>query len=88
MSTLKKEPSSVASWTKKIDIFKKKLIFVPVNADNHWSLCVIVNPGLLYQPPAKSSEASDAMDVDREDETVSVELMDTEDEAEAKEGSW
>eukprot|EP01082_Thalassiosira_pseudonana_P012513 g11502.t1 g11502 contig5:1019505-1021842(+) len=35
MSTLKKEPSSVASWTKKIDIFKKKLIFVPVNADNH-----------------------------------------------------
>jgi Ulp1 family protease len=52
MSTLEEEPSSVASWTKKIDIFKKKLIFVPVNADNHWSLCVIVNPGLLYQPPA------------------------------------
>eukprot|EP01082_Thalassiosira_pseudonana_P009089 g8088.t1.2.5e17418a g8088 g8088.t1 contig27:163628-167782(+) len=91
MSTLEEEndPSSVASWTKKkkIDIFKKKLIFVPVNADLHWSLCVIVNPGLLYQPPAKSSEASDAMDVDTEDETVSVELMDTEDEAEAKEGS-
>jgi Ulp1 family protease len=54
MSTLEEEndPSSVASWTKKkkIDIFKKKLIFVPVNADLHWSLCVIVNPGLL--PPA------------------------------------
>ena len=65
MSRLEKKPSSVASWTKKIDIFKKKLIFVPVNDDNHWSLCVIVNPGLLHQPQAN-----------------------TEDEVEAKEGSW
>ncbi len=39
MSRLEKKPSSVASWTKKIDIFKKKLIFVPVNDDKHWSLC-------------------------------------------------
>eukprot|EP00970_Alexandrium_tamarense_P005850 scaffold956_cov98-Alexandrium_tamarense.AAC.1 len=58
MSTLEEEPSSVASWTKKIDIFKKKLIFVPVNADNHWSLCVIVNPGLLYHRSRTLEEAS------------------------------
>ena len=48
MTTLKDDgPESVASWTanKGIDIFKKKLIFIPVHADVHWSLCVVVNPG-------------------------------------------
>ena len=58
MSTLEKKPSSVASWTKKIDIFKKKLIFVPVNDDKHWSLCVIVNPGLNVEGEAKAKEGS------------------------------
>lgn len=50
MTTLKDDgPKAVSSWTEKknIDVFKKKLIFVPVNADLHWSLCVIVNPGLI-----------------------------------------
>ena len=58
MSTLEEDPSSVASWTKKIDIFKKKLIFVPVNDDKHWSLCVIVNPGLNVEGEAKAKEGS------------------------------
>ena len=30
-----------------IDVFEKKFIFIPINADLHWSLCVIVNPGLI-----------------------------------------
>jgi len=50
MTTLKNDgPEAVASWTKKknINIFEKKLIFIPVNADLHWSLCVVVNPGLI-----------------------------------------
>lgn len=50
MSTLKKDgPQAVSSWTAKkhINVFNKRLIFVPVNADLHWSLCVIVNPGLI-----------------------------------------
>jgi len=50
MTTLKKDgPKAVYSWTakKNIDVFKKKFIFVPVNADLHWSLCVVVNPGLI-----------------------------------------
>jgi len=50
MTTLKNNgPESVASWTakKKINVFQKKLIFIPVNADLHWSLCVVVNPGLI-----------------------------------------
>jgi hypothetical protein len=50
MSTLKKDGhKAVASWTvkKKINVFEKKLIFIPIYADHHWSLCVVVNPGLI-----------------------------------------
>ncbi|KAL3913129.1 MAG: hypothetical protein SGILL_006613 [Bacillariaceae sp.] len=46
--------SEVTSWTAKkgIDIFKKKLIFIPINRTMHWSLCVVVNPGEIedYEP--------------------------------------
>ena len=62
MTTLKNDgPKSVASWTanKGINIFKKKLIFIPVHADVHWSLCVVVNPGHIannYDDDVSSSE--------------------------------
>ena len=48
MTTLKDEGiQAVASWTanKNINVFDKKLIFIPINANLHWSLCVVVNPG-------------------------------------------
>ena len=42
-------PQGVQRWTAKrgIDIFKKRLIFVPVNKALHWSLTVIGNPGAI-----------------------------------------
>lgn len=42
-------PQGVQRWTAKkgIDIFEKRLIFVPVNKSLHWSLAVIVNPGAI-----------------------------------------
>jgi Ulp1 family protease len=42
-------PESVTSWTakKNINIFEKKFIFIPINKDLHWSLCVVVNPGSI-----------------------------------------
>lgn len=49
-STLRDEGSqSVQSWTEKknINIFKKKLVFIPINESLHWSLCVLVNPGAV-----------------------------------------
>ena len=30
-----------------IDLFQKRLVFVPVNQDLHWSLAVLVNPGAV-----------------------------------------
>ena len=50
MTKLKDEGiKAIASWTenKNINVFDKKLVFIPVNADLHFSLCVVVNPGLI-----------------------------------------
>jgi Ulp1 family protease len=50
MTTLKDEGlEAVSKWTenKNINVFEKKLVFIPVNADLHFSLCVVVNPGLI-----------------------------------------
>jgi len=42
-------PKAVSSWTakKNINVFKKRLVFLPINESLHWSLCVIVNPGSI-----------------------------------------
>jgi Ulp1 family protease len=43
----------VARWTKDIDIFELDFLFVPVNIGSHWSLSVIVRPGLILQKNSK-----------------------------------
>ncbi len=30
-----------------VNVFQKKLLFLPIQAAEHWSLCVVVNPGLI-----------------------------------------
>lgn len=44
--------AGVRSWTakKNINIFNKRLIFIPINKTLHWSLCVVVNPGAIITP--------------------------------------
>ena len=37
----------VARWTKNVNLFEKDFVLVPVNMSYHWSLTVIVRPGLL-----------------------------------------
>lgn len=49
-STLKNEGvDAVCNWTTKkgIDIFAKRMIMLPINQSLHWSLCAVVNPGLI-----------------------------------------
>lgn len=63
-TTLESEgPDSVASWTrrKKINIFEKKLIFVPIVKQMHWSLCVIVNPGALVDAGSRDRTKDDPL---------------------------
>jgi hypothetical protein len=56
-------PRAVESWTgkKAIDIFEKKLIFIPINKDLHWSLCVLVNPGAISLASKKNKETNDPL---------------------------
>ncbi|KAK9994292.1 hypothetical protein SO802_023995 [Lithocarpus litseifolius] len=35
----------VRKWTRKVDIFEKDFIFIPINFNLHWSLIVICHPG-------------------------------------------
>ena len=41
----------VKSWTakKQINIFWKKMLFIPICEEAHWSLCVVVNPGAILK---------------------------------------
>lgn len=36
--------SNVAKWTRRIDVFAKKFLFVPICEDMHWTLAIICNP--------------------------------------------
>ncbi|XVF36594.1 hypothetical protein REPUB_Repub19eG0070700 [Reevesia pubescens] len=55
LADLDKDPSSISDgraaflrvrkWTRKLDMFGKDYIFIPVNFNLHWSLIVICHPG-------------------------------------------
>ncbi|KAL8131059.1 hypothetical protein AgCh_007115 [Apium graveolens] len=63
LADLDKNPSSavdgraafqrVRKWTRKINLFEKDFLFVPVNFNYHWSLIVICHPGEVvgFQDP-------------------------------------
>jgi Ulp1 family protease len=42
-----------------INIFEKKLLFIPINGDHHWSLCVIVNPGAVLKEEYSAKKTDD-----------------------------
>ena len=41
-----KRHSRVKSWTKKVDIFEKDYLVIPINERNHWFLAIVCFPGL------------------------------------------
>ncbi|KAL7748966.1 hypothetical protein RI367_005614 [Sorochytrium milnesiophthora] len=48
----------VQKWTKKVDLFRFKYIFVPINEKLHWFLALIVNPSRLFEPPPPNPPAA------------------------------
>ncbi|KAL6179345.1 hypothetical protein ACLB2K_050861 [Fragaria x ananassa] len=62
---LDKDPSSVAGgraafqrvrkWTRKVDLFEKDYIFIPVNFNLHWTLIVICHPGEMARYNVRDS---------------------------------
>ncbi|GAA5982717.1 hypothetical protein JCM10908_006759 [Rhodotorula pacifica] len=47
----------VEKWTKKVKLFDKRFIIVPINEHFHWYLAMIINPAALLQPPPIPAEA-------------------------------
>ncbi|GAA5854949.1 hypothetical protein JCM9279_003583 [Rhodotorula babjevae] len=41
----------VEKWTKRVDLFKKRYIVVPINEYMHWYLAIVVNPAAILEPP-------------------------------------
>ena len=39
--------NDLLKWTKHINLFKKRIIFIPIQEGIHWSLCVVINPGKI-----------------------------------------
>ena len=73
MTTLKdKGTQAVSSWTanKNINVFEKRLVFIPVNENLHWSLCVVVNPGLIANNYDRIAEKHDEGSQDSEEHSL------------------
>ncbi|KAJ6809375.1 putative ubiquitin-like-specific protease 2B [Iris pallida] len=49
----------VRKWTRKVDIFGKDFIFIPVNFNLHWSLLVICHPGEAITSEGKKGNVVD-----------------------------
>ena len=45
---------NVKRWTRKVDVFDKEYLIIPVNACKHWWCVIVVNPGAVIDP--KSSK--------------------------------
>ncbi|RUS24234.1 hypothetical protein BC938DRAFT_473906 [Jimgerdemannia flammicorona] len=52
----------VKKWTSKVDLFRKRYIFMPVNESLHWYLVLICNPNLMLP----LSSQNNPIDVDAE----------------------
>ena len=38
---------NVTGWTKRVDLFKKQVIVIPVCKASHWFSILVINPGLI-----------------------------------------
>lgn len=47
--------SRVKSWTKKVNIFEKDYLVIPINERSHWFLAIVCFPGLSGPVSAKNN---------------------------------
>ena len=47
LSAAEKRYDRVRRWTKKVNIFEKDFVIVPINEHSHWFVAVICYPGLV-----------------------------------------
>ena len=51
---------AVAKWTKRVDIFSRDFLVVPINESTHWSVAIICYPAKFFQPPPLQSTTREA----------------------------
>lgn len=49
----------VKKWTRKVNVFEKDFVFIPVNQSFHWSLIIICHPGHMWEVPTAINGSSD-----------------------------
>merc|ERR1719471_1796479 len=57
LSAAEKRYDRVERWTKKVNLFEKDFIVVPINEHAHWFVCVICFPGQLGCVNAQTGDA-------------------------------
>ncbi len=50
LSPAEKRYDRVRKWTKKVNLFDKDFIVVPINEHAHWFVCIICFPGEFFSP--------------------------------------
>ena len=40
--------NGVMRWSRRKDIFNKKIVFIPIEKGLHWVLCIVINPGMIH----------------------------------------
>lgn len=62
----------VKSWTRKIDIFEKNYLVVPINENLHWYLAIICFPSRMLSDEFKEVE-NDKEEIEKDEDEVEVE---------------
>ncbi|KAI8833692.1 hypothetical protein BJ741DRAFT_268476 [Chytriomyces cf. hyalinus JEL632] len=62
--TMEEAFSRVKRWTKKVNIFTRKFLIIPINERLHWYLAVVWNPGAYLKEEVSAGEDTEMVDAE------------------------
>ena len=67
----------VKSWTRKLDIFSKRMLLFPICEEDHWYLIIVCNPGFIEKEEKISNEAKKSSNSDNSGPTPCILMLDS-----------
>ncbi|KAI8829123.1 hypothetical protein BJ741DRAFT_669693 [Chytriomyces cf. hyalinus JEL632] len=67
--TMEEAFSRVKRWTKKVNIFTRKFLIIPINERLHWYLAVVWNPGAYLKDEVSAGEDTEMVDAESSPES-------------------